>query len=170
MKRVMIVGCSGAGKSTLARRLARLTDLPVTHLDQIYWTPGWITRPREETRRLIEEVVQGDRWIFEGNHSSSFGLRVARADTVIFLDFPIPLCLWRVVKRVITHFGRVRPDMAEGCPEGIDWVFLRWIMGYRGNLRPEILEMIDGAPAHVTVHRLTGPAAVDAFVAGMEQP
>jgi adenylate kinase family enzyme len=163
----MIVGCSGAEKSTLAGRLAKHTKLPVTHLDQIFWTSGWVNRPRGETRRLISQVIQGDRWIFEGNHSSSFDLRIARADTVIFLDFPVPLCLFRIAKRVMTHFGRVRPDMAEGCPEGIDWEFLRWIIGYRSNLRPEILEMLDKAPPHVTVHHLTGPAAVDAFIASL---
>jgi adenylate kinase family enzyme len=109
VERVMIVGCSGAEKSTLAGRLAKHTKLPVTHLDQIFWTSGWVNRPREETRRLISEVIQGDRWIFEGNHSSSFDLRIARADTVIFLDFPVPLCLFRIAKRVMTHFGRDSP-------------------------------------------------------------
>jgi len=57
--------------------------------------------------------------------------------------------------------------MAEGCPEGIDWAFLRWIIGYRGNLRPEILDMLNKLPERVTVHYLTRPAAVDGFLAGL---
>ncbi len=160
----MIVGCSGAGKSTLARRISEKTGLPVIHVDQIYWTAGWINRSREETRRLVAEAIAGDEWIFEGNNSTSFDLRVAKADTVIFLDFPVPLCLFRVIKRVVTGFGRVRSDMAEGCPEGVDWEFLKWIVGYKRNLRPEIIEMLDSLPGGVTVHHLRGPADVDGFL------
>jgi adenylate kinase family enzyme len=160
----MIVGCSGAGKSTLARRISEKTGLPVIHVDQIYWTAGWINRSREETRRLVAEAIAGDEWIFEGNNSTSFDLRVAKADTVIFLDFPVPLCLFRVIKRVVTGFGRVRSDMAEGCPEGVDWEFLKWIVGYKRNLRPEIIEMLDSLPGGVKVHHLRGPADVDGFL------
>lgn len=160
----MIVGCSGAGKSTLARRISEKTGLPVIHVDQIYWTAGWINRSREETRRLVAEAIAGDEWIFEGNNSTSFDLRVAKADTVIFLDFPVPLCLFRVIKRVVTGFGRVRSDMAEGCPEGVDWEFLKWIVGYKRNLRPEIIEMLDSLPGGVTVHHFRGPADVDGFL------
>jgi adenylate kinase family enzyme len=160
----MIVGCSGAGKSTLARRISEKTGLPVIHVDQIYWTAGWINRSREETRRLVAEAIAGDEWIFEGNNSRSFDLRVAKADTVIFLDFPVPLCLFRVIKRVVTGFGRVRSDMAEGCPEGVDWEFLKWIVGYKRNLRPEIIEMLDSLPGGVKVHHLRGPADVDGFL------
>ncbi len=164
VKRVMIVGCSGAGKSTLARRLSEKTGLPVIHVDKIYWTTGWISRSREETRRLVAEAIAGEEWIFEGNNSTSFDLRVARTDTVIFLDFPVPLCLFRVIKRVAAGYGRVRPDMAEGCPEGVDWEFLKWIAGYRKNLRPEIFEMLDSLPAGVAVHHLKGPAEVARFL------
>ena len=167
MKRVMIVGCSGAGKSTLALCLGAALGFPVTHVDRIYWTAGWINRSREETRRLVSEAISADKWIFEGNNSSSFDLRIAQADTIIFLDFPVPLCLFRIAKRVLANYGRVRPDMAEGCPEGVDWEFLRWVAGYRNNLRPEILEMLENAPEGIKVHHLKGPAAVDAFLAGL---
>lgn len=167
MKRVMIVGCSGAGKSTLALRLGAAAGLPVIHVDQIYWTAGWINRSREDTRRLVSEAILGDRWIFEGNNSSSFDLRIAKADTVVFLDFPVLLCLFRIAKRVLANYGRARPDMAEGCPEGVDWAFLRWVTGYRHNLRPEILEMIEAAPDGIKVHHLKTPAAVDAFLSGL---
>ena len=167
VKRVMIVGCGGAGKSTLARRLSETIGLPVIHIDQIYWTAGWINRSREETRRLVAEAIKGDEWIFEGNNSTSFDLRIAKADTVIFLDFPMPLCLFRVFKRVVASHGRVRPDMAEGCPEGFDWEFMKWIIGYRRNHRWEAVELLENAPETIAKYRLTSPAAVDAFLAGI---
>jgi adenylate kinase family enzyme len=167
VKRVMIVGCGGSGKSTLARRLAEKTGLPIIHIDQIYWTPGWVNRSREETRRMVGEPTQGSEWIFEGNNASSFDLRIAKADTVIFLDFPTWLCLFRVLKRIIGHYGRDRPDKADGCLEGLDWKFLKWIVVYRKNHRWEVLELLDNAPDTITKHHLTSPAAARALLSSV---
>jgi adenylate kinase family enzyme len=167
VKRIMIVGCAGAGKSTLARRLSEKTGLPVFHIDRIYWTEGWVNRSREDTRRLVAEAIAGDEWIFEGNNSSSFDIRIAKADTVIFIDPPMWLCLFRVLKRIIGSHGLVRPDMADGCPENFDWAFLKWIVGYRKTHRWEVVELLEGAPASVTRYHLTSRAAVAGFLASV---
>jgi adenylate kinase family enzyme len=167
VKRIMIVGCAGAGKSTLARRLSEKTGLPVIHIDRLYWTEGWVNRSREDTRRLVTKAVAGDEWIFEGNNSSSFDIRIAKADTVIFIDPPIPLCLFRVLKRIIGSHGQVRPDMADGCPENFDWEFLKWIVGYRKTHRWEVIELLKTAPESVAIHHLTSRAAVANFLAGV---
>lgn len=113
----MIVGQPGSGKSTLARKLGDVTGLPVIHIDRIHWQSGWVERSREEKTQLCRKAEAGERWIFEGGHSITWPSRLARADLLIWLDRPMLLRLWRVLKRAVTQLGQTRPDMAEGCPE-----------------------------------------------------
>ena len=128
MKRVCIVGCGGAGKSTLARRLGPLLGLEVIHLDHHFWRPGWVQPPDEEWVAQLRELLERDTWIMEGNYSRTMELRFARADAILFLDFPRRTCLWRVIKR--TWLDRRSPDQAPGCPNKLSPGFLRWIWTY----------------------------------------
>lgn len=148
MERILIIGSPGAGKSTFARKLADLTGLPLIHLDQEFWQPGWKMTPADLWRDQLREMISGKRWIIDGSYDSSLDIRLPRADTVIFLDYPRWLCLWRVLKRIITGFGRVRPDMAEGCPEFLDLGFIKWIYNYRRDHYPRIMQQIEEHFSH----------------------
>lgn len=130
-QRILLVGSGGSGKSTLARQLAQKTGLPLIHLDREYWKPGWVQPPREEWRRKVSELVSGDRWIADGNFTSSLDIRVPRSDCVLLLDYSRFTCVTGVMKRVISSLGRTRPDMGEGCPEKIDFSFLKWVWNFR---------------------------------------
>lgn len=127
MQRVLVLGMPGAGKSTFARRLGEVTGLPVIHLDAEFWQPGWqLPDPAVWTERQ-RELARGDRWIMEGNYDRSLDVRLPRADTVIAFDIPRVRALWRIAKRIASNYGRVRPDMAPGCPEQIDLGFIKYI-------------------------------------------
>lgn len=117
MQRVMIIGQPGSGKSTLARKLGERTGLPVVHIDTIHWQPGWVERSRDEKTRLCHEVEARERWIFDGGHSTTWQNRLARADTVIWIDRSAPLRFWRVFFRTMLSRGRSRPDLPDDCPE-----------------------------------------------------
>lgn len=129
MKRVMVIGVSaGVGKSTFARRLGEKLGIEVTHLDRLYWEPGWKEAPVAEFSQAQEQIVQREQWIIEGNYTSTFPIREPHADTVIYLELPLYICLYRVLKRRIQFHGKTRDDLTEGCPEKIDWPFLRFIL------------------------------------------
>jgi adenylate kinase family enzyme len=105
VRRISVVGCSGSGKSTVGRRLARDLGLPYIELDSIYHQPDWVPLPREEYRRRVSEVADGDGWVIDGNYSSSVqDLVWARADTVVWLDLPrwtvMRQVVWRTLRRV----------------------------------------------------------------------
>ncbi|HEX6289563.1 MAG TPA: DNA topology modulation protein [Herpetosiphonaceae bacterium] len=164
MRKIMLIGPGGAGKSTLARHLGAILDIDVIHLDRLFWKPGWIETPRAEWRTLQQRLVQGERWIVDGNYGGTLDIRLAAADTIIFLDLPRWLCLWRVVKRRVIYAGRARPDMSEGCSEKLDWQFLRWIWQYPRTRRPQILRQLAQLSAQKRVIRLRSQADVARFL------
>ncbi|MEE2945727.1 MAG: AAA family ATPase [Pseudomonadota bacterium] len=117
-KRVMIIGSAGSGKSTLARLLAERLSVPAYHMDrEVFWLPGWVEREHDDQVAQIERIAALDEWVFEGNKSSTFSIREARADLLIWLDVPLWKRLWRVTRRAIVQNGQTRDDMAGGCNE-----------------------------------------------------
>jgi len=144
-RRVLVIGCSGGGKSTLSRKLSEKLDLPYVSMDRdFYWLPGWVKRPKAQQRALIAASVAQDRWIMDGSGASSFDLRLPRTDLVIWVRVPRRVCLWGLVWRVASSFGRVRPDMAPGCPEQLpDREFLSYIWNFERRVSPVITLMLD---------------------------
>ena len=122
------MGGPGSGKSTLARQLGAVTGLPVVHMDHIHHLSGWRPRPMAEKLALHDEVVARESWIFEGGLSRGYASRAARAELIVFLDFPLVQRLYRVLRRTVQYYGRTRPDLPEGCPEQFSAEFLWWIV------------------------------------------
>ena len=154
MRRVLVIGCSGAGKSTLARQLAPRLGLPLVHLDRFYWSSGWVEPTQEKWRRIVEELVAEPAWVMDGNYSATFDLRMPRADTVIWLDYPRTRCLCRVVTRVIKGYGRNRPDLPDGCPEQVDLKFWRFVWDFPNRSRPRIVDGLKTIGSHLRVVQL----------------
>ena len=143
MERVMIIGCGGAGKSTLARALGEKTGLPVVHLDQIWWAPGnWKHLSREEFDDRLAVEMEKACWIMDGNFNRTLDVRLERADTVLYLDFPRWLCLWGWIGRVIKNWGRAREDMAPGCSEWFDPEMAKWIWNFNKQNRQRYLDKL----------------------------
>ena len=142
MKRLIIIGCSGSGKSTLSRILSERTNLPVVHLDQLFWREGWVNISREEFNSLLREELKKDKWIIDGNYDRTLEERIDRCDTVIYLDYPRWMCLLGAFKRVLLNYRKVRPDMAAGCPEKIDLEFLKWIWNFNKEHRDKFYKIL----------------------------
>lgn len=138
MKRILIIGCSGAGKTTLALALGRRLHLPVHHLDQLWWQPGWVQDTRDNFDRKLAELLRSDCWVIDGDYSRTVRERLHYADTVIWLDYQRLRCVGRVLRRTISLYGRSRPDMPDGCPERFDWTFLRYVWNYNRDARPKL--------------------------------
>ena len=164
-RRVLVVGPCGAGKSTLAFTLAERWNLPLFHLDKLYWKPGWIESSEEEMAERIGEVVSQDTWLLEGNYGSTLHLRLPRATQVIYLDYAIPLCLWRIMKRIRRYGGTTRPDMAEGCEERFDIDFLRYVAGWRWGPGNRLEQQLAGYEEKIL--RLRSPRETERWLAGL---
>lgn len=145
MERILIIGCGGAGKSTLARQLGEKLTLPVVHLDKLFWKPGWVEETQEEFDRKLALELEKPRWIIDGNFNRTMPQRLEKCDTIIYLDFSRLACLLGVVKRIVTTYGTVRPDMGEGCPERFDIEFLKWVWNYNKDKRQRNYQLLQQA-------------------------
>lgn len=160
VSRIAVIGPCGAGKSTLARELGELTGLPVTHIDRLHWKPGWVEGSPEELRAVLSEVVAQDQWIIDGNYGATFDIRMPRAELVIYLDFPRRIYFRRVITRVAKNYGRVRADLAPGCPERLDLEFLRFVWRIPKVSRPRTLARIEEFNVARRTLRLQSPREV----------
>ncbi len=129
--KIVILGHSGSGKSTLAQQLGDKYHLPVLHFDSIHFLPGWVetdrTYKREKVNAFLDEHPEG--WVMDGNYLKVCAQRrFEEADHILYLDFPRRVCLPRAFLRLWKFRGKTRPDMAPGCPEKIDFAFLKWLI------------------------------------------
>lgn len=161
---IMIVGCAGSGKSTLARQLSSITGSRVVYLDHFYWAPGWVKRSQQEINDLMNEAFAENGWICDGNNSQSFALRVPKTNMLIWLDLPRMICIWRVIKRIILHYGQQRDDLPAGCPDQFNWDFLKWVWNFHKNSRPKLEKLYNDTEGQLKRVHLKTQAEVDKFI------
>lgn len=128
--KIVIMGYSGCGKSTLARKLSQLHGLSLLHLDSVHFQAGWVEKETALEHAEVEAFLDShESWVIDGNYSKlSLQRRLEEADQIISLELNRWVCLWRILKRWKRYRGHSRPDLAEGCPEKVDWEFVRWVL------------------------------------------
>jgi len=163
MCRVLVIGAPGSGKSTLSTRLAARLGIPVHYLDHHHWLPGWQYRDAADARQRMRAIAETPAWVMDGNFSGTFDLRMPRADTLVWLDYPRATCIRRVLMRAIKDYGQSKPDLPEGCPEQFDAKLLRWVWDFPAKQRPEILAGIERFGRHLSVFQLCNDRDVAEF-------
>ena len=113
MEKIAIIGPSGAGKTTLANDLSKILSIKVYHLDRLFWKSGWQSIDSASRIDIMESLIREKQWIIEGTYLYSSVPRLNEADTIIFLDIPVFVCLWRVIKRHHKDRGQFRRDIQE---------------------------------------------------------
>lgn len=146
-RRIAVVGCGGAGKSWLAARLGERIGLPVQRLDAHYYDASW--RAVDDWPERQRALAAADDWIMDGNYVSTLGIRLDRADVVVFMDLPTRKCLRAVVLRRLRHRGPTRPDRPGA--ERITVGFVAYIARYRRTVRDQMLAAIATHPRHVRI-------------------
>ncbi|MDE5875833.1 MAG: hypothetical protein K2M10_06005 [Muribaculaceae bacterium] len=157
MEKVLIIGCPGAGKSTFGRKLAAKTGLPLFYLDMIWHKPDRTTVSFDEFDERLEQILESNQWIIDGNYKRTLSWRLMYADTVFYFDLPVELCLQGAIDRL----GEERPDMPWHDSE-LSEDFRQWILDY-----PAIqLPVIEFLLKHFSgkVYRFTDREQADAFI------
>ena len=138
MKKVIVIGCPGSGKSTVSRALHNKTGIPLYHLDMMYWNADKTTVEKSLFLERLSSVLEKDEWIIDGNYGSTMELRMAACDTVIFLDYPLDVCLDGIKERR----GKPRSDMPWIETEE-DAEFIEFIKNYNEQQKPKVLELLE---------------------------
>jgi adenylate kinase family enzyme len=169
--RIVIVGTSGSGKTTLARAVATVLGLRHTELDALHWEPNWTGATRDVFRARATEATAGDRWVIDGNYTVVRDITWARADTLVWLDYPMSLVMRRVLWRTLVR-GWTGVELWNGNRERllknfvsrdsiVLWAWTTW----RKN-RHRYAKLFR-SPEYAGKHRvrLRSPAEADAWVA-----
>jgi adenylate kinase family enzyme len=170
-RRVLVTGMAGSGKSTFSRSLAAKTGLPVIHLDIHFWKPGWTAPSEDEWREKQIDLLAGDEWIVDGNYHETLGLRLERADTIVFLDTAWSVCAGRAFLR-----GLREPvgEMPEGCGDSAwrrlrdEWRLAAVIWRNRRLERERELDTIAQYGQHAALHVLGSKRAAREFLDGLD--
>lgn len=167
-RRVVVAGPAGSGKSTFARALSATTGLPVIHLDEHFWQPGWVETLQHEWREVQRRLLVGDAWIVEGNYVATLDLRVERADTVVYLDTPWWVCAARAFARGLRR--RPPASLPKGCAETVlrrmlgEWRLIGMLYRGRRSEREHEFALIAKHGQHAALHVLGSRREASSFV------
>ena len=162
MKRIIVIGCPGSGKSTFSRALHEKIGIPLHHLDLMFWNEDKTTVEKSVFKARLAAVLEGERWIIDGNYSSTMEQRIAACDTVFFLDFPLDVCLEGVRERL----GRPRCDMPWIETEE-DLEFIEFIKKYNDEQRPKVLSLLEKYEEGKRIVIFNGRREMDEFLASL---
>ena len=147
--KIAVVGNAGGGKTRLSRRLSEVHHIPVTHVDTIQFLPGMKIRPQEETRKVLREITNQEKWLIDGyGPLDLIENRFLLADRVIFIDFPIWRHYWWCAKRQVQSPWKRRSELPENCNEATiehTLKLFKAIWQIHTKMRPELLRIFKKA-------------------------
>jgi adenylate kinase family enzyme len=173
MRRIAVTGSSGSGKTTFARRLAARRGLAHVELDALHFGPGWTEVDTPTFRARVANAIAGDDWVVDGNYSRVRDLYLARVDTIIWLDLPLRVCLWRVAVRTSRRAWSGEDLWGSGNREswrqqlGRDSLLWWTVTTHRRRRRENEARFADPSLAGVEVLRFGSSATADAWLSGV---
>ncbi len=166
VQRIVILGGAGSGKSTLARALGAHLDLPVIHLDRLYYGPAWTPVGAAVFRERVAQALAGARWVVEGTYAGAAPVSLPRADLVLWLERPAALRLWRAWRKTRRHRGHPRADRPDDCPERFGLRYAMTVLSF-GAWTPAVEASVRRLARTAEVACLRSDAKVRALVEGL---
>ncbi|MDY6786358.1 MAG: EutP/PduV family microcompartment system protein [Cyanobacteriota bacterium] len=175
MNRISVIGTSGSGKTTLARQIAHRLDIPHIELDALHWEPNWIEAPDEIFRDRVAGSLNCDRWVVDGNYSQVRDLVWDKADTIIWLNYSLPVIMKQLWKRTWQR-ASTRQELWNGNRETWKQSFfsrdsiLLWALRTYGMRRREYpLLLRQPEYAHLQVVELHSPKETCDWILGLPE-
>ena len=164
MKKIIVIGCPGSGKSTFSKALHKITQIPLFHLDMMYWNADRTIVEKPVFLERLANAMQTSAWIIDGNYASTMESRLQACDTVIFLDYPLDVCLNGIRERQ----GKPRTDMPWTENENEeDAAFIDFIKNYNLQSRPSVINLLSQYEEK-EIHVFKSRGEADAFLQQFE--
>ncbi len=171
--RIAVVGDTCSGKTTLSRQLSLALGIPHVELDALHWEPNWTMAETDVFRKRVGEALKGDRWLADGNYSKVRDLIWPRATTLIWLDYPLGIIVWRVLWRTLVR-SITKEELWNGNREGFRAGFLSrdsllvWaVETHRRRRRRYAALLARPEYSHLMVVRLRSPRATREWLSGV---
>jgi adenylate kinase family enzyme len=124
MQRIVVIGSTGTGKSTLAKQVAARLGCNHVELDSLHWEADWKEAPTDVFISRVEQALSGDCWVVDGQYNEVRNVIWSRADTIVWLDYPLSLILWRLARRSVSRLF-TREELWNGNRESFRTHFSR---------------------------------------------
>jgi len=126
--KILVVGHSSSGKSTFAKRLAQHYQIPILHIDKVYFGPNWSRRDKDQVEHEVMDFMQQDQWLIDGLYRRYATDRFDACDQLFIFDFNRFKCLYGAIIRRIKYHNKNRDTIADGCKERLNLSFIWWIL------------------------------------------
>lgn len=162
LMRIAVVGTSGSGKTTLARQISQILAIRHVELDALHWEPNWTEAPKDVFRDRVLQALSGDSWVVDGNYSAVRDIVWGQADTIVWLDYSLPVMLSRVVRRTLRRV-LMQEELWSGNRESWQTTFSRdsiilWVLQtYKKNRKEYPILLSKPEYAHLKLVHLRSP-------------
>jgi adenylate kinase family enzyme len=129
--KICVIGYSGSGKSTFSQKLKMIYDIPLIHIDAIFFEENWQVRNETIVQTELANFIHQENWIIDGNYSRFVIERFDLAKTIYIFDFNRIKCFYCAILRRIKYHRKQRDSVANGCNEKLDFEFMFWLL-YKG--------------------------------------
>jgi adenylate kinase family enzyme len=171
-RRIVVVGSTAAGKTTLATALSDRLHVPHVELDALHWEAGWAPASTPEFRTRVFDALAGETWVVDGNYQSVRDLVWPRAEAMVWLDYGLPVIMWRLTRRTV-HRLRTGRELWNGNRERFGTVFSReslylWALKTHHQRRREFPAFLqEPEHRHLAVVRLSSPAEAKRWLSAL---
>lgn len=174
-RRIAIIGVTGSGKTTLARQISAILGVPHVELDSLHWGPNWVMAETSEFRAQVTQALTCDEWVTDGNYSKARDIIWGRANTIVWLDYALPVILWqlliRTLRRIITRevLWNTNRETWRGALLSKDSLFLFAVQTHPRHRKnyPELFQKPENA--HLQVIRLKNRRETQRWLAQLQQ-
>jgi adenylate kinase family enzyme len=172
IKKFNVVGTSGSGKSTLSKKIAAKIGGRYIGLDELHWGPNWTSRPDEELFSKLENALDCETWVVDGNYHRTAPIKWKEVEAVVWVDLPFWLTVYQALMRAIKRTASGKEIWpGTGNVESFSRTFLSresvllWTITSYKRVKKRYLELIeDPAYNHIKFIRLRSRKEVRNFL------
>lgn len=147
MKRILVIGCPGAGKTYFSKNLSKILNLPLVHMDNLYWNKDKTSVDLDTLKARLQPYLEKEEWIIDGNYHKTLEMRLPYATDVFVLDLPRKECIQGILDRI----DQPRDDIPWVESEDDATELIAWTADYGFRTKDEEIALLN-KNKHIKVH------------------